>query len=143
MANKSKLPICPKWLDPQAQKYWPEVVARLQARGLLADADPSSLIRLCQALAQYRLATIKLNKEGQVITEYHPTYEVEKVHPAFKIQTTLVAQISALLSELGLLNPLTLDPSTLDPSNAPAQTPDSPLDGLADWLARARQGSEN
>ena len=133
----------PSWLDDQAQLYWPDVIQRLQERGLLAAADPSSIIRLTQALAQYRLAKIRLNKEGQVVTEEHPTYSVEKVHPAFRVQESLVKQISGLLAELGLLEP----PNSISPqsshTDAEAETADAPLDGLAAWLARARQGCEN
>ncbi|WP_146511867.1 phage terminase small subunit P27 family [Thalassoglobus neptunius] len=134
---------CPDWLDDHARAHWPTLVDSLKRRGLLQDADPSSLIRFCQALAQYRRATERLNKDGQVITEIHPQYEVEKVHPAFRVQAELVKQISMLLKELGLLDAVHDSSDPAGSSHAASETTDSSLDGLAAWLARARRGCDN
>lgn len=120
----------PAFLDKEAKGYWPDVIARLDQLGLLASVDPSSVVRLVQALSQYRKMTIKLNKEGQVKLEIHPHYEVEKVAPAFRVQESLVKQISSLLNEMGLLD-------------AKAEASNAPEDRLAGWLDKALQGSDN
>ncbi len=60
-------PVCPDWLYPEAKAEWSRLVPELERIGLLTMVDGMSLACLCQAWAEFCLATKILASEGHVM----------------------------------------------------------------------------
>ncbi|WP_437230421.1 phage terminase small subunit P27 family [Planctomicrobium sp. SH661] len=122
---------CPKWIHQYAQELWPAVIEELERRGRMLLIHESQVIMFCECLAEYRLATEQLIKEGLTVEEDHTTetggYKALKAHPANRIQVDRIKLAERLIKELGLNEPLSEDDQTA-------------LAGLSDWLDRARAG---
>ena len=46
-------PLCPRWLRPEAKKYWHQIVPELEKSGILAKVDADLLAMLCIARAEF------------------------------------------------------------------------------------------
>lgn len=122
----------PSWLHPFAQELYPEVVDELERRGRRLTSQPIQVAMFCQYLAQFRLATVDINKDGVTALETRETEksysETKKSHPSLKGQTEAKKAIRELIHDLGLNDTL-------------SDTAASSVDGLSRWLDRALQGS--
>jgi P27 family predicted phage terminase small subunit len=60
------IPQCPEWLSIEGKLLWKTLVPQLQAiPGLLQSVDVSALEVLCESYAQWKIASIVLQKDGQ------------------------------------------------------------------------------
>ena len=58
---------CPCWLHPFAKAKWRQLAPKLLALGLLSELDGECLALACQAWADWRVATERLNAEGLTV----------------------------------------------------------------------------
>lgn len=93
-------PACADWLHEYAKEVWAEVVPELDRLGLLTVVDRPALTALCQAWAEFRLATETLAKEGR--TTVSPVSGVVHSHPAVQQQRTAWKAIQNFSSLFGL-----------------------------------------
>lgn len=61
-------PSCPRWLTPYAKTAWRYYAPILHRQGTLTKADRDVLVIFCEALALFREATEKLQKQDMVQT---------------------------------------------------------------------------
>lgn len=93
------VPTCPTWLDAEAKAEWRRVCKDLAEMGLLAGADRKQLASLCQAWAEFRLATRTLQKEGR---EQKTDNGYIVPHPAAARQMAAMKMIDTLSVKFGL-----------------------------------------
>jgi P27 family predicted phage terminase small subunit len=61
-------PVCPDWLDGEAQREWDRVVPRLVRLGLATELDQALLAAYCAGWSQWRRATEVVAREGATYT---------------------------------------------------------------------------
>ena len=88
----------PRWLSPEAKRYWNLLVAKLVKVGILADVDIGILANHCTALEDLAKARRALKKKGHVVdTPFGP-----KKNPWVTIGEKARDQVVKSAAELGL-----------------------------------------
>lgn len=59
--------LCPRWLEPEAKREWRRLARKLQAAGVLTDANMTVFAGYCQAYARWREAEDRITDRGFVI----------------------------------------------------------------------------
>jgi P27 family predicted phage terminase small subunit len=122
-------PKCPTWLHKYAKEAWKYHVKLLEPLGLVTQADLTTLAMLCQAWAEFRLATEALETHGR-FTQAESGYCAP--HPAVAQQRSAWNTLQRCSTLFGL------DPS----SRARLQTPEPEKDDPFDAFLRG-QGVQN
>jgi P27 family predicted phage terminase small subunit len=100
----------PAWLPQFAAKVWDEIAPPLSAAKLLTEVDVPMLAKGCVAIAQYRLATIRLGEalvlESEVIEE-----DGQPVKKAAQLNQWMVAQSMAFKQAMAILQQFGMSPA--------------------------------
>lgn len=104
-----EMPRCPSFLDREAKAEWARVVPHLEAAGILATADRSSLASYCLAWSELVDATKVLNRDGRYQKKPIQAASTGEVighaivlHPAIAVQKSAFNRVKAFLAEFGL-----------------------------------------
>lgn len=96
--KKPRTPTAPSCLSKIAKQEWRRVVARLQARNLLADEKLSTLHTYCVQVGVMRMLESQMDEEGWTIdTEKGPI-----PHPATRVYNNAMREARLLAAELSL-----------------------------------------
>lgn len=95
----------PTWLGDEAGKLWPAIAAELDAMGVLARVDQTTLALLCQALADYLAARAVVDEaaaEGEV--RFCATTDKGNIiqHPAVGVMNKSWERVVKLAREFGM-----------------------------------------
>lgn len=93
------VPKCPACLSRQAKKAWREMSKSLESQGLITVVDWMSFACLCQAWAEFEIATRMLDEEGRTIKT---TSGYMQPHPAVSMQRSAWASVKAYSALFGL-----------------------------------------
>ena len=91
-------PNCPGFMSAYAKKEWRRVVPLLESAGILSEVDQAALVVYCEAVAEFRLATLDLQDTDRVITY---TNDNKGLHPLVKLQEQAGRTIKAFCAEFG------------------------------------------
>lgn len=108
------VPKCPEFLDKEAKVEWRRVVPELQAMGLMATAYRAALAQLCQAWAEFVIATKTVKSEGRTLTAATQHGERTYAHPAVAQQRSAWAAYRSYCAMFGL------DPSSITKIKSPS-----------------------
>lgn len=99
IANKVTIIKAPDWLSDEAKTIFKNVAKELRAMDLLFKADIDIIVAYCNAVVNYRKATLLVDKEG-LLVEGRRDGMVS--NPAVRVQRDCAMLIRQLASELGL-----------------------------------------
>jgi len=98
-----EVPPCPAWLPKEAKTEWRYIVKELKRYGLITRLDKNVLATHCDAVATYKLATLKLNEktDGKGFTSCTPNgMAIQSVW--LQIKNKAFEQIKSTAPEFGL-----------------------------------------
>jgi P27 family predicted phage terminase small subunit len=100
-------PAPPEWLGPYALEIWLSHVGQLERFGLIKAEDMGALASYCEAVEQFRDATLDIRERGLIIEEHAATKDGEifvarvKANPAVQVQNAAAGRIRAFAQQFG------------------------------------------
>jgi len=106
-------PHYPIWLTDAAKDEWKKLAPELEKLGILSSIDGPVFAVFCQAISNFRAATLEIKREGIMLTGAR-----KRKHPALQIQRDAAGIIRQYAAEFGLT------PSSRTRLSIPDQVPD-------------------
>ena len=94
-----KAPMCPNWLDEEAQREWHRLSKIMETMGVLTEADMAMFAIYCDAYSKWKDATDFINQHGQIFQT--PSGYMQQV-PQVSIAQTYGKLMSKIATEFGL-----------------------------------------
>lgn len=90
--------VCPDWVSQEAKDFWQRMVPQLIRDKVVDDRDWPALVNMCQAWAEFQVATKVIEAEGRI-------YEMNGakcMHPAVKMQMAALKTVNSFMEKFGL-----------------------------------------
>ncbi len=88
---------CPRWLSKTAKTHWRELCPVLEACGIMTRADRYTLAAYCDALANYRRATVEIEQLEHLVEDNGRTTKISPLVTAQKNYAELMIKFGTKL----------------------------------------------
>lgn len=97
-------PRCPEWLSDEAKKVWRRTVPELKALGVLTTIDGDALAGYCATYAQWKEATVFIDKHGMAypLRDGEGRVKCMQQFPQVAVARGALFLLKAFMQEFGL-----------------------------------------